>query len=164
MAFAASSARFTVPYPRAGCAVNSATLFPGPAVKSYGKFNSAVLMAPRKAKAALQSGWRAQPNPTRTRALHSRTSFSSRRPKVENGRLLENPCRSRASLPSASFDILPSGNTLDFGRQCAQPAGPGIKTPPVARLQINLRQQPTAFGAVRAVPTQASRRRTAKRR
>jgi len=44
--------------------------------------------------------------PTRTRTLHSQTSISSRRPIMENGHLWENPGSRRASLPSASFDIL----------------------------------------------------------
>jgi len=44
--------------------------------------------------------------PTRTRALHSQRSISPRRPIMENGHLWENPCSRRASLPSASFDIL----------------------------------------------------------
>ena len=65
-----------MPYFRAGCVVNSAALFPSSPAKSYGRFNSAVLMAHRKAKAPLQSVWREQSNPTRTRALHSQTSTS----------------------------------------------------------------------------------------
>ena len=44
--------------------------------------------------------------PIRTRALHSQRSISPRRPIMENGHLWENPCSRRASLPSASFDIL----------------------------------------------------------
>jgi hypothetical protein len=104
-------------------------------------------------------------SPTRTRALHFQTSISPRRPIMENGPLLANPCSSRASLPLASFDILSSGNTAHSWRRGAGNRDDLEERPlPVALLQNHLDQQSTTLGALRTVPAQAPRRQEARRR